>query len=234
MCCAIAEPRWTHTTVIPSAARDLLSTRRFCDLAKEKQVPRCARDDRQRAFARRVAVRALPRERCLRTRADIRPTERRVLLSTYWYRCRAIARRRAYRHWHTRAIRFHRRVYASAHSHRSRSERCRKRRTSKTVSQRIRRPTPNLPPRLRREGSRAREVARRANAPIAAQKRPDSFPRLRPVRLEIASNGTNNRTGSSSAMPRVAPQSPNVNNDAFPPAAVVFTVTVFSVAKRGR
>jgi hypothetical protein len=29
-------------------------------------------------------------------------------------------------------------------------------------------------------------------------------------------------------------QSPSVNNDAFPPAAVVFTVTVFSVAKRGR
>jgi hypothetical protein len=33
---------------------------------------------------------------------------------------------------------------------------------------------------------------------------------------------------------RDARQSPNVNNDAFPPAAVVFTVTVFSVANRGR
>ena len=29
-------------------------------------------------------------------------------------------------------------------------------------------------------------------------------------------------------------QSPNVNSDALPPAAVVFTVTVFSVANRGR
>ena len=29
-------------------------------------------------------------------------------------------------------------------------------------------------------------------------------------------------------------QSPSVNSDALPPAAVVFTVTVFSVAKRGR
>jgi hypothetical protein len=30
-----------------------------------------------------------------------------------------------------------------------------------------------------------------------------------------------------------ADQSPSVSSDAFPPAAVVFTVTVFSVAKRG-
>ena len=29
-------------------------------------------------------------------------------------------------------------------------------------------------------------------------------------------------------------QSPNVSSDALPPAAVVFTVTVFSVAKRSR
>lgn len=29
-------------------------------------------------------------------------------------------------------------------------------------------------------------------------------------------------------------QSPSVSNEALPPAAVVFTVTVFSVAKRGR
>ena len=29
-------------------------------------------------------------------------------------------------------------------------------------------------------------------------------------------------------------QSPSVNNEAFPPAAVVFTVTVFSVVNRGR
>lgn len=31
----------------------------------------------------------------------------------------------------------------------------------------------------------------------------------------------------------VAAQSPSVSSDALPPAAVVFTVTVFSVAKRG-
>ena len=40
--------------------------------------------------------------------------------------------------------------------------------------------------------------------------------------------------GVVTALRGLAPQSPRVSSDALPPAAVVLTVTVFSVAKRGR
>src|SRR5690606_1765171 len=63
----------------------------------------------------------------------------------------------------------------------------------------------------------------------------DVFLHVRSCWLESATCGTYRKTGASVRHLRmVAGQSSSVSSDALPPAAVVFTVTVFSVANRGR